>query len=188
MIGVLGTLAFALLVTRLRGEGWGSLGMSRPPSWPRALGMAALGTLFNFALGWLVALVLVPALFGDQGADLSRFEALRGNLAGLIGTVVIVWLTAAFAEEVVYRGFLMGRVARALGGSRSAWTMSLVASSALFGALHWYQGPVGVLSTAIAGLALGVIYLWSGRNLWICILVHGLTDTVSLTLIYLGVG
>ncbi len=130
--------------------------------------------------------VVVPAVFVEKTADISRFDSIRGNVGALVGTLVVVWLTAAFAEEVIFRGFLMGRLARLFGGSRLAWTASLLISSVLFGALHLYQGPAGVLGTGTAGLVLGLIYLVSGRNLWVCILTHGITDSISLVLIFLS--
>jgi hypothetical protein len=31
-----------------------------------------------------------------------------------------------------------------------------------------------------------VLYLASGRNLWACVIAHGVTDTIALTLAFLG--
>ncbi|MFN2515107.1 MAG: type II CAAX prenyl endopeptidase Rce1 family protein [Pyrinomonadaceae bacterium] len=38
----------------------------------------------------------------------------------------IVWTLAAFGEELVYRGYLMNRVAELACGSSRAWAVSLV--------------------------------------------------------------
>ena len=80
----------------------------------------------------------------------------------------------------------MSRLARCLGGGRLAWLASLLLSSAVFSMLHLYQGPAGVAITGFVGLLFGIVYLVSGRNLWIGILVHGLVDTASLTAVYFG--
>jgi len=42
------------------------------------------------------------------------------------------------------------------------------------------------VATALIGALLGLLYLRSGRNLWVVIICHALVDTVALTAIYLG--
>ena len=56
----------------------------------------------------------------------------------------------------------------------------------LFGFGHSYQGLTGMIDTGIHGLLLGALYLASGRNLWACIIAHGVTDTVALIAVFLG--
>jgi membrane protease YdiL (CAAX protease family) len=57
-------------------------------------------------------------------------------------------------------------------------------SSTLFGLAHWYQGPSGVLSTAVVGVFMGIIFIWAGFNLWVVIFTHAFIDTISLVLVY----
>lgn len=57
----------------------------------------------------------------------------------------------------------------------------------LFGLGHAYLGPRGVMNAASIGLVSGAVYWASGRNLWPLIVAHGLIDSVSLTLLRLGV-
>jgi membrane protease YdiL (CAAX protease family) len=103
-----------------------------------------------------------------------------------LAALVLIWVLAAFGEELVYRGYLMNRVADLGKGSRTAWAVSLVAVGLLFGAGHMDQGPTGMLENVSNGLLLGLLYLASGRNLVVPIVAHGVQDTVDLTLIYLG--
>jgi membrane protease YdiL (CAAX protease family) len=56
----------------------------------------------------------------------------------------------------------------------------------VFGVAHAYQSVTGVLDTALAGMVLGLLYLFSGRNLWLPILTHGIIDTIGFLLIYAG--
>jgi uncharacterized protein len=56
----------------------------------------------------------------------------------------------------------------------------------LFGLGHYYKGPAGILDSGMAGVILGVAYLMSGRNIWTCVLAHGLIDTFALSAAYLG--
>ena len=73
---------------------------------------------------------------------------------------------------------------RAMGGVRTSRERL---GAAIFGLLHAVQGPSGMLITGYIGLVFAGIYLASGRNLWAPILAHGTADTVSLTMLYLGV-
>jgi membrane protease YdiL (CAAX protease family) len=56
----------------------------------------------------------------------------------------------------------------------------------LFGWGHNTQGPAGLLLNIYDGLAFGVLYLASGRNLWLTVIQHGLGNTLGFILIYLG--
>jgi uncharacterized protein len=65
--------------------------------------------------------------------------------------------------------------------------VAAVVSSALFGAVHLYQGVSGVVATGLTGLVFAGLYLATGRNLWASILAHGFMDTAGFVMIYLGV-
>ncbi len=51
---------------------------------------------------------------------------------------------------------------------------------------HFHQGPGGMLGTGFVGLVYGIVYLVSGRNLWVTIIAHGLTGSSSFILLYLS--
>jgi membrane protease YdiL (CAAX protease family) len=99
--------------------------------------------------------------------------------------LLLTWTLAAFGEEMVYRGYLMNRIA-GLRNARGGWIVALVLVSALFGFGHLDQGITGQVENAIDGLLLGVLYLACGRNLWVPIIAHGITDTVDITLLFMG--
>ena len=64
--------------------------------------------------------------------------------------------------------------------------LQVVLVTFLFGFGHSYQGLTGMIDTGIHGLLLGALYLASGRNLWACIIAHGVSDTVALIAVFLG--
>lgn len=167
----------------LRGIGWRAVGFKRPARWSRTL---LLGIAVGVAYQFLTTYVLEPLviLLTGKQTDLSQFAPLRGNVFLLLFFLVLVWTLAAFGEELVYRGYLMNRVAELAGDGRGAWAVSLVVVSILFGVGHLYQGISGILVNTAAGLVYGALYLWSGRNLWLSIIVHGVYDTVGLLLIF----
>jgi membrane protease YdiL (CAAX protease family) len=137
----------------------------------------------------ITRLVLVAA--GVPAADYSMFRPLVGNPALYLFWVgPVSWGTAAFGEEMLMRGFVLDGFRRLLGGegARLAAPGAVALQALLFGLLHAYQGLGGVVLTAVIGLAFGIIWLGSGRNLWAGIVIHGLIDSVSLTVLFLGLG
>jgi membrane protease YdiL (CAAX protease family) len=100
--------------------------------------------------------------------------------------LVLVWILAAFGEELVYRGYLMNRVADLGNGTRIAWILSLILISGLFGFIHHQQGLTGIIEEGSDGLILGLLYLACRRNLAVPIVTHGVCDTIDIFLLFLG--
>jgi len=118
--------------------------------------------------------------------DSSQFDHLRDNPPKRMSLLALSWTLAAFGEEICFRGFLMPRVASVLGDGRAAWLASLLLCSTLFGWGHTEQGVSGWVQEGLSGLLLGVLYLVTGRNLWVPIVAHGVSNTVAFVLIYSG--
>lgn len=176
-------LMFGSLSLWLRRMSWGDLGLRKPPSWGRIL----LEALFAALVIWIVANLLLLPLFEHLSlvtVDNSRFDEVRGDLPTLLGWLAAVWTIVAFGEEMIFRGYIMNRLADLFGRTRMGWLLSLFGSSLIFGLAHGYQGPIGVISTAVVGFFLGILYLINRRNLWVTIICHGLLDTISLVALY----
>jgi membrane protease YdiL (CAAX protease family) len=173
------------LSLRRRGLTWRTLGLRRPGSWI-ATTTAALAA--GIALQLISEVVIEPIAKGLTGetADLSGFRSLVGNPTAALGMLALVWTLAAFGEEMSYRGYVLERAATLGRRSMAAYVGSVVIVSLLFGLGHYYQGVAGMIGSAFSGLFFGVLYLAGGRNLWLPILAHGFSDTIALTLIYLG--
>lgn len=167
----------------LRGIGWRSVGLKRPVRWFHTLLMGiALGVVFQFFSLYLLEPLIVKLT--GKSIQLSQFVQVKGNVFALVVFLLLIWTLAAFGEEMVYRGYLMNRVAELAGGGKGAWALSLVVISVLFGVAHLYQGISGVITVIAAALAYGGLYLSSGRNLWAPIIAHGVYDTVACFLIF----
>lgn len=178
-------LLFGWLMLWLRGVGWRDLGMRRPTSWRSTF---LLGVAIGVGYQYFSLYALEPLLARVTGnlPDVSQFAPLIGNAFFLFLSLIVSWTLAAFGEELVYRGYLMNRVADLVGANRSGWVISLIAISILFGVSHLYQGTSGVIVITLHGLLLGALYLATGRNLWVPIIAHGVNDTVGFILIFLG--
>lgn len=179
-------LIFAWITLRARGLRWRDLGLARNGSWSRtfAIGIGAGLTMEAFQL--FVSQPLLVRLTGKQ-PDLSGFADIQGNLKLAALGFLLIWTLAAFGEEMVWRGYLMNRVADLGKKTRVAWISSLLAVNVAFGFAHSYQGITGIIDEGLMGVLLGLLYLGSGRNLWIPIIAHGVQDTVDLSLIYFSV-
>ena len=178
-------LLLGWLSLRLRGMRWRDVGFARPRSWGQAVlvGVAAGVGIEVFEL--FVSQPLLARWLGEM-PDLSNFTAVRGNLKLTLIFLLLTWTLFAIGEELVFRGYLMNRVARIFPKTRAAWVVSLLAVSIIFGCSHIGQGATGILENVWDGLLLGALYLACGRNLTAPIIAHGITDTVDLVLMYVG--
>jgi len=168
---------------RLRGQRWRSVGLVRPASWRKTVAVAAAAAIALQLLSTFVTEPIISRLT-HQPTDLSLFRPLVGNVKLLLLGLGWIWTLAAIGEELVYRGYLLNRIVDLIGRTPIAWACSVLLVSALFGLGHLYQGPTGALDTAVTSLLLAALYLGCGRNLWLPILTHGMTDTIALLLIF----
>lgn len=170
---------------RLRGLRWRDVGFTRYRSWLVTIGIGVLMGVLLETFQLLVTQPILARLFGRQ-PDLELFRMLTGNLKMTALFVALSWTLAAFGEETVWRGYLMNRVADVGGRTPRARIVSLVLVSVVFGLAHGYQGMTGWVEEGIAGLALGLMYLRTGRNLCVPIIAHGVCDTIDMVLIFFG--
>ena len=161
------------------------LGLERPRRVWRTL---ALGVGFGIGLFFLNRLLVTPMIEYITGIrrNLTRFDYLRGNATALLKLLPLIWLTAGFCEEVVYRAYLITRIGKLLRNSNAARIAGCLVGAGIFGLAHWYQGVAGMLVTGTLGLLLGFLFLQQRRNLWANIAAHIMADTVSLTAVCLG--
>lgn len=178
-------MAVGWLSLRLRGLRWRDVGLAAPRNWVRAI---VIGVLCGLGMELLELFCTQPLLIHltGQKPDFSDFFDLRGNSKLLLIGLLLVWTLAAFGEEMVWRGYLMDRVAGLIGKSRAAWVISLIAVHVGFGVAHRYQGITGVIDEILMGIILGIIYLASRRNLTTAIVAHGMADTVDALLFFIG--
>ena len=172
------------LISWFKQVGWSDVGLYRPESWSETIKMALYAMLIVQIIGILQG--TLQNLFGTAAPDLSSYEE-RMTPLWLLRWIAISWTTAGFGEEVIYRGFYMKQIARLFGDQkRSNWVIGLVLSSIGFGLVHFHQGIGGIVGNVIVGLVFGIFYLRSGRNLWVPIIAHGLTGTISFIILYLS--
>lgn len=182
-VGVIAVFILVLLIAFLRRQGMGWLGFRRPANWLRTHVLAmCLGAMLQVIFLYFIDPAL--HLLTGEPTDLSVFDSMRGDAYVLLQWLALVWITVIFVEEIVFRGYMMGTLERIFAGISAAPWIALGLSSVVFGIAHAYQGISGMISTGLMGAILALVYLKSGRNLWLPILLHGWVDTVGLYFIY----
>ena len=169
----------ALIWAWRSGTPWRELGLERPESWWRTL---VAGIAFGCALKLLMKAVVMP-LLGAPPTN-QAFQFLVGNTGALPEMIYIVLVSAAFGEEVIFRGYAFERLGKLFGSSAPARIAIVLITSAWFAIEHYaFQGLPGVQQAAIVGLVVGTIFALT-RRLWFLIIAHAAFDLTAVAIIY----
>jgi membrane protease YdiL (CAAX protease family) len=133
----------------------------------------------DFALGILLWVVLISIAtawkYAAGGGGLSESVTAALPRSGAERMLwVLVSISAGFAEEIVFRGYVQ-RQLEAL--TRSRWT-ALGLQALLFGVTHGYQGADAMVRISVLGLAFGLMAVWR-QSLRPGIIAHSWTDMAS---------
>lgn len=193
-IGVQGTwvaVAAAGLLMWLSRTRWREVGLRLPERWARTLALVLMASVTYLAVSWSMTTAVLPSL----GISVERSKAVDAYYQSLIQgqplqmalmLVLVVWSAAAVGEELLCRGFLFNRFERVFADMRFAIGLALVMQALAFGVFHYKAGLPTVVSSTVAGLVFGGLYLATNRNLVACILAHGLVNTAYMTAYYFG--
>jgi membrane protease YdiL (CAAX protease family) len=184
-ISVLAGALAAVGVVLARGGTLADLGFRRPERWAMVPFQVA-GILVAFIAAQTLAPLLVSSFISMPEPDLSRYDSIAGNLGAAIAMVLILPLTASIPEEIIYRGFLIGRLSEIFGRNTQGAIMTVLVQAIVFGAIHFQWGVGGMIVTAIMGIVWGTAYLLCGRNLWIVILAHSAGHILLVIQLYLA--
>lgn len=149
-----------------------------------------LAPLVAIGLFAFYVFALVPGITKLTGApiDYSSFDQLKGNLPACLIALALVWLSAGFGEEIIFRGYFMRQFVKFFRESKVSMLLNIVLLACFFGFMHSYQGITGQLVTGIVGALLALIFYLRKYDLWFVIAVHGFFDTIALICIYFGLG
>lgn len=152
------------------------------------------GRLALVIIGTLVVAGAVGVLFISAAADVSPSPLTGLGFAGLGAALVYAVAQTAFAEESLFRGFVLKRVAARFG----FWTGNVV-QAVLFGLVHMVpflllgMNPLLSLGTGVYSAALGLVMGWINERMaggsivpsWI---LHAVANLISagVTLFLLG--
>lgn len=156
-------LTHGVLTVVLVGTAWGTaipataLGVG-----PTALERSALlvGAVAGVGLYLLdEGMTVLARVVGVVPEEALRESLSPGSRGGWVVLLVGVLPVVAVAEELLFRGALVGAATVGLGVP--AWA-AVGGSSLLFGAAHSVQGPGGIAVTGVLGVALAGVFLATG--------------------------
>ena len=148
------------------------------------LTLAAIGVGLIQLVGFAID-PLLERMVGET-RDLDRFSDVAGSRDAMIKLLALSWTVAAFGEELAFRIVLMRGIAFALGDSRAAFAIALVVQAILFGLIHAYQGPAGIIGAGINGLIFGGLTLAARGSIWPAALAHGSSNSIGILGLYLS--
>ena len=144
--------------------------------------------LLGIAIFLIYGYILIPTVTTLTGApmDFSVFEQFKGDLSASLSLLLYIWISAAFGEEIVFRGYLMTQFTKFFGSSKISLVLNILIFGVLFGFIHAYQGISGQIITGIMGMLLAVIFHIRKNDLWFNVVLHGCIDTVAVVYMYYG--
>jgi len=185
VFAVLAGASAAVGVVLARGGALSDLGFRRPERWA-IVPFQVAGILVAFIAAQTLVPLLVSLFISLPAPDLSRYDSISGNLGAAIAMALILPLTASIPEEIIYRGFLIGRLSDIFGRNTGGAVMTVLVQALVFGAIHFQWGIGGMILTVIMGIVWGTAYLLCGRNLWIVILAHSAGHILLVVQLYLA--
>jgi membrane protease YdiL (CAAX protease family) len=135
-------------------------------------------SLFTFGL---------VGVIGSLGAFIFSFGEidLKPTAFVIIG-YILMNLSIAFCEEVLFRGIMLNLMKKVWAGQEKVILKAVIVSSMMFGLKHisnllTYPNQIvitcaQILFAGMAGMYLAAVYVRS-LNIWVCICIHFLEDT-----------
>lgn len=156
-------------------------GLLRKVPW-RTIGVAIVA---GIALFFVVKLFLQPVCdrITHHVRDLRSFDRIRQHPKMAVMLIFKTMFAAGLCEEIIFRGTVLQRLRLLFGWSRSATVASVILTAAIFASFHWYQGPSGLLLTAILGVVDSLVYVCTGYRLIYSVILHLVYDTLALSAI-----
>lgn len=161
-----------------------SIGLKNPTNLLKTI---LLAFLLGIIIELIIEIVFNPLFERMTGTAINLSDVdFNNSIIGYIIWVIVGFILAALPEEILFRGFILTRVSNLFDDIKVGNIIGLIVSSATFGLCHLYQGWAGVLSTGFIGFLLGIIFLQSNKNIWVCVLIHGFINFTGLSILYFG--
>ena len=141
--------------------------------------------LTGFILNWAGGALGLDFMKPENSGAENRFGDVAGNTQLYVFWLAIVWF-AGPAEELYFRGFMIGKLQETFGTSIGATILSIVVPALIFGLGHvYYLGLRGLVMTGGIAVSLGVLYIMYKRNIWPLMIAHAAANSLTFTAVYL---
>lgn len=184
---ILGAFVYALCLAIIVGVPWlvrksrttkQDLGLTRYPRWLDGawalVAMVAYVVLSGIVL--TISTYILPFVDYNQAQE-TQFTAISSQFEYILAFVSLV-LIAPIAEEVLFRGYLFGK----LRNHAPLWVAILI-TSVLFGIVH-FQWNVGI-DVFVLSIVLCFLRVWTG-SLWSPIFLHMLKNGMAFYFLFIN--
>ena len=176
-------IAIAIISLEVRKTEWKEIGFDFKDFKIKKICLGiAVAVLYHFADQYLIDPIV--SKFAPPG--LPEIFSMKGNVSKLLIGLLLSWTTAAFFEEILFRGYLITRLIDLMGENIVAKTMIILLTGIAFGFVHSYQGLNGAISAGVIGVFQAIVYFLNGKKLTIPIIAHGAFDTIGFTMLFIG--
>ena len=157
---------------------WQEIGLSRLPSWSD-IGLAPVGFIMYFLASALLIYIVsqIFPVFDISQSQETGFTRLSQSYEYILAFATLIIIAPA-AEELLFRGFLYGKLRKRM----PVWIAILI-TSVFFGLAHgqWNVGlDVFVLSLVLCGLREVTGNIWAGM------LLHMLKNAIAFFIIFIA--
>jgi membrane protease YdiL (CAAX protease family) len=122
--------------------------------------------------------VFAPEFLKEMSQAQKNIEAMFPRMHPVL-LVLLLGACPAFAEEIIFRGFLLTR----LHAWVRSWPAVVIVGSLLFALVHVYQGFSAVVLIFLLGIVLGGLFVWR-RSLLPSMVLHLLFNSVQMIMLY----
>lgn len=163
-----------LIIMRRYASPWALLGLNRFHGLMLVQVAFMLGISFCSMMIW--GLILLP--FGIQAQE-PIVPLFGDGVNGFISVFVVAAIMAPIVEEIVFRGFLYGGLAK-----RYHPAIAVAVSGAIFGGIHLQLFAFPILF--LLGVLLALLYKFTG-SLWAPILMHFCINAIAVMAQYIAI-
>lgn len=183
MLSVPLLIGIAIMSLIVRDTEWIEIGFAFKDFSMKKIG---IGLALAIAYHYIDVYIMDPIISKFAPYGLPEIFSMQGNVTKLIIGLTLSWTTAAFFEEILFRGYLISRFIDVIGQSFLSKLAIIILTGTVFGFAHVYQGLNGAISAGIIGVFQAIVFFADGKKLAIPIIIHGAFDTIGFTLMFLG--
>lgn len=169
-----------------KGKPFSALGLNREKFTAKNLLVLAPSAAFGLFVVYVFAIVPRIEMLTGVPIDYSSMSNLIGDLSTTIVWLFIVWATAAFGEEIIFRGYLMRQFVKFFGDSKISLAVNILIFASFFGYMHMQQGITGQIVAASTGALFPIIFYMRKYDLWFLIMIHSFFNTLGILSFYFG--
>jgi len=166
-----GLMCLVLFFAWRNGEPFRLFGWTKKNLWQDILIGVLLFIPFTGGIGYLEG--ALQSLGLSAPAEVPSYLLPSGKAEAILAMLLVT--IVALAEEGIFRGYLIRR----FNSITESVPAAIVISSVVFSLGHGYEGSAGLVTVAVTGAVLAIVYLWR-KSLTAPIVLHFLQDFVSI--------